>query len=362
MAVDGSANLQFIKEVAHSIGASLSGDCVIVTKSTVPVGTGAFVEKWISDTACDRSCKFAVVSNPEFLKEGSAVEDFLHPDRIVVGADEPSVYVSLRALYQPLIERGVPFLAMSRASAEMTKYAANAMLATKISFINEIANICEYVAADVKVVAQAVGLDQRIGAAFLKAGVGYGGSCFPKDVRALSSTARSFGYQATLLDVVDAVNARQRKVVAEKITAWVALNDIVLGELRVAIWGLSFKPNTDDIRESPGMDLMKWLVQQGAHVYIHDPKSLGTVQRLIQDSGKIVYCDTPYEATDAADILCLMTDWPLYADPDWERLKNGLNLLTIFDGRNQYDANAVRAAGMKYFGIGVPGKEMSRVV
>jgi UDPglucose 6-dehydrogenase len=355
MSHDGRADLKYVESAARDIGRHLDGYAVVITKSTVPVGTADQVRGWVADELAKRQAAipFDVASNPEFLKEGSAVDDFMRPDRVVIGVDSPRAEGILRDLYGSFIRNGLRLYTMDIRSSEMTKYAANAMLATKISFINEIANICERVGADVRQVRQGVGADARIGMQFLHPGVGYGGSCFPKDVRALARTAEAGGYHAELLDVVDRINLRQKLVIQRKLAAWCELNGRHLKDLTVAVWGLAFKPNTDDVREAPALDLLRDLSAAGAKVRANDPKAVHETQRALGELPGVTYHDDPYEATTGADVLCLMTEWRPYRRPDFVRLASQLHGKTIFDGRNQYDDRRVREYGLVVHAIGV---------
>ena len=357
MSDDGTADLKYVESAARDIGRRLTAYCLVINKSTVPVGTADKVRAWVADELAKRGVhvEFDVASNPEFLKEGSAVDDFMRPDRVVVGVAAARAEVILRDLYAPFIRNGLRIYTMDIRSAEMTKYAANAMLATKISFINEIANICERVGADVRQVRQGVGSDSRIGMPFLHAGVGYGGSCFPKDVRALVRTAEAHGYRAELIDTVDRVNHRQKSVIQRKLNLWCELHGRPLATLTVAVWGLAFKPNTDDVREAPALELIRDLVAAGATVRANDPKAIHETQRALGPLPCLTYHDNPEEATEGADILCLMTEWRPYRRPDFQRLSQQLRAKTIFDGRNQYDDQRAKAYGLTVIPIGVGG-------
>ncbi len=356
MSHDGRADLKYVESAARDIGRNLSAYAVVITKSTVPVGTADQVRGWIADELNKRgsTIPFDVASNPEFLKEGSAVDDFMRPDRVVIGVDTPKAEAILRDLYGSFIRNGLRVYTMDIRSSEMTKYAANAMLATKISFINEIANICECVGADVRQVRQGVGADARIGMQFLHPGVGYGGSCFPKDVRALARTAEGGGYHAELLDVVDRINQRQKQVIQRKLAAWCELTGRQLGDLTVAVWGLAFKPNTDDVREAPALDLVRDLAAAGARVRCNDPKAIHETKKSLGELPGVTYHTDEYLATEGADVLCLMTEWRPYRRPDFARLAKQLKALAIFDGRNQYDDQRVAQYGLTVFPIGVP--------
>jgi UDPglucose 6-dehydrogenase len=355
MGADGKADLAYVRSAAQDIGRHMGGYCLVVDKSTVPVGTADQVRQWIADELRQRPMApaFDVASNPEFLKEGSAVDDFMRPDRVVVGVDSERAAALLHEIYAPFIKNGLRFYTMDIRSAEMTKYAANAMLATKISFINEIANICELVGADVRQVRQGVGADQRIGLQFLHPGVGYGGSCFPKDVRALLHTALAAGYQAELLQAVDAINQRQKSVILRRLTAWCELHGRALAGLTVAVWGLSFKPNTDDIRESPAIELVRQLLAAGATVRAHDPKAGEEARRALGAAAAFTLVDDPYQATAGSEVLCLMTEWRPYRRPDFRRLGQQLRGRAIFDGRNQLEETRAAEHGLQVYPIGV---------
>jgi UDPglucose 6-dehydrogenase len=341
---DGSADLQHVLAVATTIGEHLNAPKVVITKSTVPVGTATRVREAIAARATQR---FYVCSNPEFLKEGAAVEDFMKPGRVVVGVDAPEAQAVLEELYAPFVRTGNPLIFMDIASAEMTKYAANAMLATRISFMNQIAELCEAVGADVSLVRKGVGTDPRIGSAFLFPGPGYGGSCFPKDVQALARSADRHGISFDLLKAVEAVNARQKRRMYQKLCA--ALGGTVAGR-RVAVWGLAFKAETDDMRESPAIDLIQDLLANGATVAAFDPQAMESAKRIF--GAKIAYAAGPYEALDGADALAIVTEWMAFRNPDFGRIKTGLRQPVIVDGRNLYDPPRMGQLGFRYFGIG----------
>jgi UDPglucose 6-dehydrogenase len=360
MGASGEADLSYVESVAREIGRTITRPCLVVSKSTVPVGTAERVRRWVREELQARrlELEFDVASNPEFMKEGSAVEDFMKPDRVVVGVDSARAEAVLHELYAPFIRNGLRFFAMDIKSAEMTKYAANCMLATKISFINEIANICEHVGADVRQVRLGIGADSRIGLQFLHPGVGYGGSCFPKDVRALISTGEKAGYVPALLQAVDAVNQRQKGVIQRKLSAWCELNGRTLASLTVAVWGLAFKPNTDDVREAPSLELLTHLSRAGARVRCHDPKAIEATRRALGTLANVEYCRNEYDATEGADVLCLLTEWRPYRRPDFRRLAAQLRAKTIFDGRNQYsDARMASQVGLTIYPIGVPAAQ-----
>ncbi|NID14568.1 UDP-glucose dehydrogenase family protein [Luteibacter yeojuensis] len=355
---DGSADMKYVLGVARTIGEHLDGYAVIVNKSTVPVGTADRVRRAVNDVLVERgaAADFDVVSNPEFLKEGDAVEDCLRPDRIVVGASSDRAVARLRKLYAPFNRNHDRMVVMDERSAELTKYAANAMLATKISFMNEIANIAERVGADVELVRQGIGADPRIGYHFIYPGVGYGGSCFPKDVQALERIARGHDYDARLLAMVEAVNADQKTRIYEQISRYF---DGHLKGKTVAVWGLAFKPNTDDMREAPSRKLMEALWTAGASVRAYDPEARGETQRIYGEREDLVLCDDAYDALKGADVLALVTEWKTFRSPDFARIKAELGHPAIFDGRNLYDPRAVEDAGIAYYGIG-RGRSLQR--
>jgi UDPglucose 6-dehydrogenase len=340
---DGSADLQHVIAVAAMIGRHLDRFKVVVTKSTVPVGTAARVRGAIrAETDAD----VAVASNPEFLKEGAAIEDFMKPDRVVLGVDDPRAEQVLRDLYAPYVRSGAPVLFMDIPSAEVTKYAANAMLATRISFMNQVADLCERVGADVFSVRQGIGTDSRIGTAFLFPGPGYGGSCFPKDVKALIHTARQAGMSPILWEAVEEVNAHQKQRVHEKLVAEVG----DLGGRTIAVWGLAFKAGTDDMRESPACALVDALLASGASVRAHDPQAMPVARDLWDD--RVTLVGEPYAALDGADALCVMTEWLVYRNPDFARIRAALSAPVVIDGRNLYDPARMATLGFRHATIG----------
>ncbi len=343
---DGSADLTILKNVAVELAGALDHDVIVAVKSTVPVGTCDMLEELMKSKARHN---ITVVSNPEFLKEGSAIDDFLRPDRVVIGADDPEAAEVVRQLYLPFVRNQRPILIMSRRASEMTKYAANACLATRISFINEIANICDRLGIDVNEVRTGMGTDARIGFQFLYPGCGYGGSCFPKDVQAMASFARAAGYQAELLDSVHAVNERQKNVLFEKIAQRF---DGRLEGLQVAVWGVAFKPNTDDIREAPALSLIDRLLEAGVKLRVHDPRALSNVKVLYGE--KLVISDEAYAAVEGADALVVVTEWNEFRSPDFKRLAELLKQPIIFDGRNLYDPATMRRYGFEHYPIGRP--------
>ena len=348
---DGSADLQYVLTVAQSIGEKMSEYRIIIDKSTVPVGTADKVRAKVTETLAARGAQheFDVVSNPEFLKEGAALEDFMKPDRIIIGTDNPRTTELLRALYAPFNRNHDRLIAMDIRSAELTKYAANAMLATKISFMNELANLAERLGADIENVRIGIGSDPRIGYNFIYPGCGYGGSCFPKDVTALERTARAVDYDAKLLSAVEAVNDQQKNRLFEK------LHKHFNGDLSnktFALWGLAFKPNTDDMREAPSRVLMEQLWQQGANVQAFDPQAVEEAKRIYGERPDLKLCDEPYDTLDNADALIIVTEWSTFRSPDFEKIKASLNSPVIIDGRNIYDPKYVTQQGFAYYGIG----------
>ncbi|HET8554361.1 MAG TPA: UDP-glucose/GDP-mannose dehydrogenase family protein [Rhodanobacteraceae bacterium] len=357
---DGSADLRYVLAVARTIGEHIGGYTVVVNKSTVPVGTADRVRETLSATLAERGakCDFDVVSNPEFLKEGDAVNDCMRPDRIIVGASSERAVELMRKLYAPFNRNHERLVVMDERSAELTKYAANAMLATKISFMNEVANIAERVGADIELVRQGIGIDPRIGYHFIYPGAGYGGSCFPKDVQALERTARAHGYQARLLQAVEAVNAAQKYRLFELLSQHF---DGQLAGKTIALWGLAFKPNTDDMREAPSRRLMESLWEAGARVQAFDPEARVETRRIYGERDDLILCDGVYETLDGADALVVMTEWKAFRSPDFDRIGKALAAPAVmFDGRNLYDPAMVEAAGIAYYGIG-RGRSLRRV-
>ncbi len=345
---DGSADLRHVLDVARAIGQAINKYTVIVDKSTVPVGTAALVKQTI---AGETSQPFSVVSNPEFLKQGAAVEDFMKPDRVVVGveAGDDRAERVMRELYAPFTRTGAPIMFMDTASAELCKYAANSILATRISFMNEVANMCEKVGANVDHVRRAIGADRRIGMSFLFPGVGYGGSCFPKDVKALLKSAIDRGYDFKILSAVEAVNDRQKLRLVEKIVEYFGGEKNVAGKT-LAIWGLAFKPRTDDMREAPAIVLIERLLALGAKVRAYDPEANETARCIFGD--RITLCDKSYDALTGADAMVLVTEWNNFREPDFEKMRRLLKAPVVFDGRNIYSAEHLRALGFTYFSIG----------
>lgn len=343
---DGSANLSGIWAVTDAIAPHLSEQAVVVVKSTVPVGTNRKVYERLKEIL---GRDVHVASNPEFLKEGCAVDDFTKPDRVVVGVTSDHASKRMTELYKPFLRTERPFLTMGLESAEMTKYVANCMLATKISFINEMANLCERVGANINDVRRGIGHDQRIGFQFLFPGVGYGGSCFPKDVRALVAVAENHDFEATMLKSVDEVNNQQKEVMIEKLIKHFGDD---LPNRTIALWGLAFKPRTDDIREAPSLVLMKALLEKGAKVRVHDPVAMANVKQQFPET-EVTYCDHHYDAAEGADAICIMTEWNEYRTPDFDYVKVKLNQPVIFDGRNLFDPALMAERGFTYSGIGL---------
>ncbi|HEV8598054.1 MAG TPA: UDP-glucose/GDP-mannose dehydrogenase family protein [Gemmatimonadales bacterium] len=341
---DGTADLQHVLEVARTIGQHMSGPKVVVTKSTVPVGTAERVRAAIRSETRHR---FEVCSNPEFLKEGAAIDDFMKPDRVVLGVDSEDARDVMAELYAPFFRTGKPILFMDIPSAEVTKYAANAMLATRISFMNQMANFCERVGADVNMVRQGLGTDSRIGSAFLFPGPGYGGSCFPKDVKALIASAREMGMDPDLLEAVEAVNERQKQVLPGRLLSLLGPS---LSSRQVAVWGLAFKAETDDMRESPALPLLDGILAAGGVVRAHDPKAMEVARDRYGD--RISYCADPYDAIAGADALVVVTEWLVYRNPDFERMRSLLARPLVLDGRNLYDPDRMARLGFEYHGIG----------
>jgi UDPglucose 6-dehydrogenase len=343
-AEDGSADLQHVLEVSKKIGRIMNGYKVIVNKSTVPVGTGDRVQEIIGK---ETKHPFDVVSNPEFLKEGAAVNDFMKPDRIVIGTGSPRALAIMQDLYAPFVRTGNPLIVMDIHSSELTKYASNSFLATKVSFMNEIANLCERLGADVDLVRKGMGTDDRIGQQFLFAGIGYGGSCFPKDVSALLNTARTNEYDLQILEAVEAVNRRQKLVIVNKIKKH--FGPKLKGKV-IALWGLAFKPNTDDMREAPVLTIVDALAREGVVIRAFDPAAMDEAKKRLGKSVKLY--DNNYETLKGADALVLLTEWNEFRRPDFDRIKSLLREPVVFDGRNIYDPKVMRDKGFVYYGIG----------
>jgi len=348
---DGSADMQYVLAAARSIGSRMNGFRVVVDKSTVPVGTADRVRAAIAEELAKRnaSIPFAVVSNPEFLKEGAAVDDFMRPDRVVVGADDERAIAAMRAVYAPFMRSHERLLVMDVRSAELTKYAANAMLATRISFMNELANLADDLGADVELVRQGIGSDPRIGYHFLYPGIGYGGSCFPKDVKALLHTASEHDRPLRVLAAVEAANDAQKHRLVEKIVARLGAD---LSGRRFALWGLAFKPNTDDMREAPAREVIAALSARGATVAAYDPVAMTEAKRVLGANAAVTYAADPMAALAGADALIVATEWKEFRSPDFEAIRSALREPLVFDGRNLYEPALVRAAGLEYFAIG----------
>jgi len=342
---DGSADLSAVFDVAKRIGRNLTGYKIIVDKSTVPVGTGDKIEEIIKEES--KSSNFDVVSNPEFMKEGAAVEDFMKPDRVIIGTSSELAYEVMRRLYEPYVRTENPIIWMDRRSAEMTKYAANAMLATKISFINEMANICENVGADIDAVRRGIGFDRRIGFQFLFPGAGYGGSCFPKDVDALAQTAEQAGYHAKILKAVQEVNLKQKRKLVEKAKKHYGKR---INGLKIAVWGLAFKPRTDDMREAPAIEIINGLLELGAKVRAYDPVAMEQARKIFGD--KIEYAENPYQALEKASGLMIVTEWNEFRRPNFQKIRQLLLEPVIFDGRNIYEPKDLSKLGFSYYSIG----------
>lgn len=346
---DGSADLQYVLAVASEIGKNMNSYGVVVTKSTVPVGTAEKVRGAVQNELDKRGVDltFDIASNPEFLKEGAAIQDFMKPDRIVVGVDSEQAEGVMNRLYKPFIMNGHPLIFMDIPSAEMTKYAANAMLATRISFMNDIANLCERMGADVNAVRKGIGSDPRIGSRFIYAGIGYGGSCFPKDVKALIKTARENDYIMRILEAVEEVNDNQKSVLFDKLISSIGVN---LTGKKFAMWGLSFKPNTDDMREAPSLVLIEKIIQAGGSVTAYDPVAMEETKHMIGD--KIEYVSDPYDALENANALLLVTEWSEFRLPHFDQIKEKLSNPLILDGRNIYDKEEMTKLGFEYYSIG----------
>jgi UDPglucose 6-dehydrogenase len=355
---DGSADLRYVLEAARNVGRHMTDYKVVIDKSTVPVGTGERVGAAIAEELARRGVEidFAVVSNPEFLKEGAAVEDFMRPDRIVVGADDERAILLMRALYSPFIRNHDRLLVMDLKSAEFTKYAANSMLATRISFMNELALLAEKVGADIELVRKGIGSDPRIGYHFLYAGAGYGGSCFPKDVKALISTAQGAGVDLKVLRAVEAANERQKHVVVDKVVA--RFGDDLRGR-RFAVWGLAFKPNTDDMREAPSRVIIAELARRGATIGAYDPVAMPEAQRVMEGIPGLSFVANPSAALDGADALVIITEWKEFKSPDFDDIKSKLKQPVVIDGRNLYEPALLDAMGIEYIGIGRSGRAVA---
>jgi len=350
---DGSADLKYVLDVAAQIGKNMNGYKVVVDKSTVPVGTADKVKAEIRKYT-DQD--FAVVSNPEFLKEGAAIDDFMKPDRVVIGTDDAKAEEIMKNLYAPFVRTGKPIIVMDVHSAELTKYTANALLATKISFMNEIANLCDVLGANVEMVRKGIGSDTRIGPHFIFPGPGYGGSCFPKDVQAIIKTAKEYGRHLRILEAVEAVNDRQKTILLDKIEAYFSAD---LKDKTFAVWGLAFKPNTDDMREAPAISMIRALVDKGAKIQAHDPEALAEARWRFKDilGKELQLFKKRYEALEGADALVIMTEWNSFREPDFFLIKESLRYPAIFDGRNLYNPQRMKKLAIDYFSIGRPQSE-----
>ncbi len=351
---DGSPDTQYLEAASRSIGKAMTAKSgktdpvIVVNKSTVPIGSHRVVGDWIG---AETKVPFEVVSNPEFLKEGSAVEDFLRPDRVVIGTERADVFERMQELYAPFVRQGNPILQMDTVSAEITKYACNAFLATRISFMNELSRLCELTGGDIEEVRRGMATDVRIGKHFLYAGIGYGGSCFPKDVKALISTGKRYGTDLGIVASVESANVKQKLHLVEAIHRFYGKS---LAGKTFGIWGLAFKPNTDDLREAPALEILRALVAAGAHVKAFDPIATELASALVKDlpKEKLTFTKTAYDAADGVDALILATEWNAFRDPDWTRVRMGMRKSVLFDGRNIYDPKKMTAMGFEYYGIG----------
>jgi UDPglucose 6-dehydrogenase len=350
---NGECDLSYVRSVAKMIGETMDDYKIVVNKSTVPVGTAKIVQETIQKSLNARgiAIDFDVVSNPEFLKEGDAINDFMKPDRVVIGTESLRVGEIMRKLYSPFTVNHDRIIIMNTLSAEMTKYAANAMLATRISFMNELAGICERTGADVNQVRLGIGSDQRIGYSFLYPGVGFGGSCFPKDIRALRATAENLNYSTPMLKAIDEVNFRQKRVLGTKISDYFADHGGLNGKT-IAIWGLAFKPGTDDMREAPSLVLIDQLIQQGAVVRVFDPIAMENAWSILGDHPQIIYCESELDAADGADAIALVTEWKQFRAVNFKKLEQKMRGHVLFDGRNQHKADDITSQGFDYFPIG----------
>ena len=340
---DGAADLTNVLEVAREIAAALDGYTIIATKSTVPAGTAARLREVVAEATTQ---PFSIVTNPEFLKQGAAIDDFMRPDRVVIGADDERAARTMRTLYAPFTRTGAPIMVMDCASAELSKYAANAMLATRVSFMNEMANVCEAFGADVDEVRRVIAADRRIGPAFLFPGVGYGGSCFPKDLRALAGLARGNGYECRILDAVEAVNEAQKSRLVARMKEYFTS----LRGKTIALWGLAFKPRTDDMREAPSIAIANGVLEAGGHVVAYDPQAIETARKVMDR--RVAYAANAYDALRGADALAIVTEWNAFREPDFARMRELLRSPVIFDGRNLFAVEQMRSEGFTYFSMG----------
>jgi UDPglucose 6-dehydrogenase len=352
---DGSADLKHVLKVAQQIGEMINEYKIIINKSTVPVGTAEKVKNTIAEKLKERNVniEFDVVSNPEFLKEGDAVNDFMSPDRVIVGTSSIKAQEYMKDLYSAFFKQHPRIIFMDEKSAEVTKYASNAMLATKISFMNDMANFCEKAGADIEMVRLGIGADKRIGYSFIYPGIGYGGSCFPKDVKAIIKTAKDLNYDMRVLNAVEEVNNAQKHIIFKKIKKYYEAKNTSLDGKVIAIWGLSFKPETDDMREAPSIITIRNLVSEGAFIHAHDPKAIDEAKKIFKDiSDRIKYFDNNYDCLEGADAMALLTEWFIYRQPDFKKIKNKYNIPVIFDGRNQYDIEELKKIGIEYYCVG----------
>ncbi len=347
--IDGAPNMQYIDSVANTLAENMEEYKIIVQKSTVPVGTAQKIRKIILEKS--PKADFDIISNPEFLKEGCAIQDFLFPDRVVLGMDniKTKAKVALEQLYQPICEEKNNLIWMDCVSAELTKYAANGLLATKISFMNELANLAEKLGADIQQIKRGIGTDVRIGPHFINPGCGYGGSCFGKDIEALIDTAKQQDYPLSILTAVQQVNNKQKQVLVNKIQNYFKQD---LNNKVIAVWGLAFKPNTDDMRDAPSIVLINALLAQGVRIQAHDPEALEAARRIFWDKANVLFCTSPEQALEGADALVILTEWNVYKKPDFAQIKQALNYPVIFDGRNVYELETMQQEGISYFGIG----------
>lgn len=352
---EGHADLRFVRNVAASIAQHMTGYCVIVNKSTVPVGTAAEVTRAIQENLDSRGVAFDfdVVSNPEFLKEGCAIQDFMKPDRVIIGTDDPKVATLMKEIYAPFMLNHERVIIMDIASAELTKYAANAMLATRISFMNELAGLCEVTGADINKIRKGIGADKRIGYSFLYAGPGFGGSCLPKDIRALQSQANTLGYDMPIINAIDTVNQRQKQVLGRKVAEYFSSKEGIAGKT-IGILGLSFKPDTDDMREAPSLTLIQQLLEAGATVRVFDPVAIENAKKCLPVTEDIVYCDCEVDVAKGADAIVLVTEWKQFRFLKFDALLTEMKGKAFFDGRNQYDPQDMAKRGFDYIGIGQP--------
>jgi len=348
---DGTADLSYLESSLHTITHHMHSPKLFIIKSTVPPGTAKHLTALVQTALYEKKLSFDLISNPEFLREGSAVEDCMHPERVIIGSHNPQTYETMKALYSTIPEHKL--LMMDLSSAEMTKYAANAMLAARISFMNELAGLCEKVDANIEQVRLGIGSDSRIGPHFLHAGVGFGGSCFPKDIKALQAKAKQLNHPTPILNAIEAVNATQKKILGEKIRKYFAPYGGVKGKT-IAIWGLAFKPNTDDMREAPSLELIKELRDLGAKLRVFDPVAMENAKEMLEYSQELAFCQDEYEASHGADAIALLTEWKQFQETNLEHILQAMSGKALFDGRNQYTKEKMQEKGFEYFGIGIP--------